>query len=80
MAEKRKPAFTILLRKPGKPNIKLELFDSNLWDAYWAYGGRSKRYRIRVDGKWFDQQKDYVGKMYFTKWEFRDLMFSNIPI
>lgn len=79
MAEKRKPTITILLKIEGKTkSTKLELFDQRLWGDG-SFGG-AKRYRIRLNGAWFDKKKGFVGNKYFTKWTFRDLFFRSLKI
>lgn len=80
MGERRKPDLIVLLRKPGKRKAgKLELFDSELWPdgKRWKFGSRAKRFRIRVNGKWNDKMQE-GNKKYFTKWEFRDLLWRSI--
>lgn len=78
MAEKRKPDVIFLLRNQGKKNQKVELFDANLFGMRNTGREQIKRYRIRINGKWFDKRKDYEGLTYFTKWEFRDLFWRSI--
>lgn len=83
MGEKRKPCFEMLLKKDGKRMAKLELFDSDLWkdggEKGWRWGTRAKRYRLRVNGKWNDKANKKNQK-YFTKWQFRDLLWRSIKI
>jgi len=73
MSEKRKSDVVILLKKQGKTN-KVELFDMEKWRMNFKHG---KRYRIRVNGKWFPykDKKPYNGPVYYTKWEIRDLIW-----
>lgn len=79
MAEKRKPVLTILLKNKGKTKSnKVELFhESQFSDDYML--NRSRRWRLRVNGRWNDKQKK-GNKKWFTKWEFRDLLFRSLDI
>jgi len=71
MGEKRKASFTILLRKQGKRKThKIELYPATMW------GGSKSFYRIRVDGKWF---QDMVGKKLFKiKHQIKDILWNSI--
>ncbi len=70
MAEKRKPAFIILLKFPGKKFTKIELFNAKAW-------GKSDRlFRLRVKGKWWPDGKFKL----FYKGEIRSLIFKSINI
>lgn len=74
MAEKRKPHLVLLLRNQrNSKSIKVELFDAKLFGYKRSPRETKKRYRIRVNGKWFPGG-------YVTKWEFRDLMFRSGPL
>lgn len=55
MAEKRKPALVVMLRKPGKRARKAEIFHASLWPQHYRMqaGQTRSRYRLRADGKWF---------------------------
>lgn len=81
MGEKRKPSFEMLLKKDGKRLGKLELFDSELWEdgMRYEFGGKAKRYRLRINGKWNDKKHEKAIK-YLTKWQFRDLLWRSIKI
>jgi len=73
MAEKRKPDMVMLLRFPGKMrNWKAELFRSSKWGRDWT----QKRYRIRVNGKWFCLPDEKIS--FFSQYEFRDLLWRSI--
>lgn len=74
MSEKRKPVLTLLLRKEGKnKSSKVEIFPAELW-GYKKFGREViGRYRLRVSGKWLNDNKGK--RVYFTKWEFRDMLF-----
>lgn len=52
MSEKRKPEYTVLLRKQGNTKArKIELFPAKYWiDKPMQYKGKV---RIRVDGIWW---------------------------
>lgn len=82
MSEKRKPDLTIVLKKPGKRAHKLELFLASKFGQHpWMTSGSwGRRYRIRTNGKWFDKTEGYKGKKFFTKWEFRDLLFKSLKM
>jgi hypothetical protein len=73
MGEKRKPTTTILLNIHGKKS-KIELFPKNLFEE--EDFSKAKRFRLRVNGKWFPKNK----KEYYTKWEFRDIFFRSIRL
>lgn len=69
MAEKRKPSFTILLRKRGKKKAnKIEVYPAALWGEW------SERYRLRVNGKWFK------GRKFVTHTEIKELVFRSIKL
>lgn len=82
MAEKRKPWVVFLLKKYGKKNIKIELFQAFLWAAkareprgapqYWL----NHRYRVRVNGKWFSKPDEKYS--FFTIYEVRDMMWRSV--
>lgn len=77
MSEIRKPYLTFLLRYDGKKkSTKLELFDAFLWNKSFGVF-RGKRYRMRVNGKWF-QTPD--GKKFFYKYEIRDIFWRSLKI
>ena len=78
MSEKRKPSHIWLLRKQGKNNTKIEFFNASLFGYKNPARQKSNKYRLRVNGKWFDNQDGYKGRTYFTKWEFRDLLFKSL--
>ena len=83
MSEKRKPYFVFLLKKEGKnKSTKIELFESELWNKSDGYQKGAKRYRLRVNGKWFKASygEHKAEQIYFTKWEIRDLIWRSIPI
>lgn len=81
MGEKRKPVFTMLLRKESKKTNKIELFPSELWEdgkrTNWE--NPANRYRLRVNGKWNDKYHEKAIK-YMTKWQFRDLLWRSIKL
>jgi len=73
MAEKRKPALTLLLRKPGNLNkpYKIELFPCQLWEKpeEKTLGKQCPKaqFRLRVNGKWFGKGREYYSVKGFTK-------------
>lgn len=80
MSEKRKPEYTILLRKRGiKQGFKIELFPEYLWTKRrrlkrkFRYGDR---FRIRFNGKWFPLDRD--NPIFITKTKIKELVFRNI--
>jgi len=73
MGERRKPTVTMLLNIHGKKS-KVELFPKGLFEYESLCG--AKRFRLRINGKWFPKKK----KEYYTKWEFRDLLFRSIRL
>jgi hypothetical protein len=82
MADKRKPMLIILLRFQGKKMLKMkkakiELFDSNLWDDGHYRCKTGGRYRIRVNGKWFNKGKEMK---YFTKTQVKNITFKSIKL
>jgi hypothetical protein len=85
MGEKRKPDLVILLTIPGKKSNKVELFRSDEWPAKYHYlGGRvsdpRNRYRIRVNGKWWPENKDGRGFNTYYKSEVFKLLQKSIKI
>ena len=66
MAEKRKPALTLLLRKPGKAEIyKIELFPESQWrEPTFKEKGL---YRLRVNGRWLGKGHEYYTVEGFCK-------------
>jgi len=74
MAEKRTPALVLLLRTPGNPRknkwFKVELFSCRDWGIW------GKQYRMRINGKWNDCKEG--NQKWFTKWQFRDILFRSI--
>lgn len=73
MAEKRKPTFVVLLRYPGnddKPKtMKIELFPEALFrDNLRTTRSQFRRFRIRVNGKWYP--KGQKGAQFFYKTTF----------
>jgi len=76
MSEKRKPIYTIVLKKPGKPTNKVEVFRRSLWlKSEINKDGRAGGYwRLRVNGKWWP-----AGEMKFvTKTQLKELFFKNL--
>ncbi len=73
MGEKRKSSTTMLLRKQGMKTHKIELFDAEDFKLPRWMLCKAKRYRIRIDGKWYKRSGEKISV--FTKWEFRDLLF-----
>jgi len=74
MSEKRKPDFIILLRKPGKLKRKLELFHQRQFESG-INGFITERYRIRLQGKWWEPDK---GVRYYTLTTIKEIVFRNI--
>ncbi len=72
MAEDRKSVVTILLRKSGKKTAKVELFPSKQW------GDIKKRFRIRVNGKWFNGSRSEMA--FYYKAQIRELVFSSLKL
>lgn len=75
MGEKRKPTYTVLLKKQGKGKHKIELFDAKLFSENTTY--RNRFYRVRVDGKWFPPTKEY-GFKFYRSYEIRDLVWKSL--
>ena len=81
MAEKRIPSIVMLLKKRSKKNSgqwvshKVEIYPVELWpDALsWCEHNR-KKFRIRVDGKWWPKGQ----KKYLTKSQIKNLVFKSI--
>jgi len=72
MSEKRKPSFTILLKKQGKTKSnKMELFDKRLFKDYNYMDGV---WRLRVNGKWFPKDKVH----FYTSNEVRNMFWRHI--
>ena len=53
MSEKRQKSASVLLKFPGKPSVKVELFPAEAW-AGKLEGARPGLYRLRVAGAWLD--------------------------
>lgn len=77
MGERRNPLWIILLKKRGKPTVKVELFEGYLFNKYYEYVGmanNTRRFRIRVKGKWWPK-----GEIQFlTKTQIKELVFKGI--
>lgn len=77
MSDKRKPIATILLKRSGKKNGKIEVFKaSDFKDSIYVGTGKCAEhcYRLRVNGKWFPEGQ----KRFFWKSEIRDMMFKGL--
>ncbi len=57
MSDKRQPVITFVLKKPGKKNYKIELFNATLWSKH-VKGSPEGRYRLRINGRWFRYHTD----------------------
>ncbi len=79
MADKRKPTLAILLRYQGNKNAKkIELFDSSLFKGGYFHGSKSPHFRIRVNGKWWN---DKDGKIIFvTKTAFKNIFSRSLKL
>ena len=74
MSEKRKPTYTLLLKKEGNTKSnKLELFDKHLFKGY-TY--KSGVWRIRANGKWFPPKSKEP--IFYTGTEVRKMFFRSI--
>jgi len=77
MGEKRKPKYTLLLKRHGNGSDgKMEMFPASLWtDAYKNSDNLGRdRFRVRTNGKWWPR-----GEMkFFTKTEIKELFFKVI--
>ena len=77
MGEKRKPKYTILLKKEGnKKSNKVELFPASLWTTHYKDRdncGRD-RFRVRVNGKWWPDNKIE----FITKTNVKELFFKTM--
>jgi len=74
MAEKRKPTYTLLLKKEGNTKSnKLELFDSEL---FVKYRNKNGVWRLRVNGKWFPANRKEP--VFYTGVEVRKMFFKQI--
>lgn len=77
MSDKRKPKYTILLKKEGNgKSNKIELFPASLWtDVYRLSDNLGRdRFRIRVNGKWWPEGK----RKFITKTEVKELLFKEM--
>lgn len=75
MADKRKPVFIFLLKKPGKKTLKVELFNKDQFTHSWV---GENRYRLRINGRWFRNEKIKKRYQFFTRYEIRDMMWRTI--
>ena len=77
MGEKRKPKYTIMLRKQSTGiNNKIEMFPASLWTSYFVDNDNLGRdhFRVRLNGQWWPK-----GKVeYFTKTYIKELIFKNL--
>ena len=77
MADKRTPDLVMLLRTPSndisknKKWTKVELYHCSKWGVW------GKKYRMRINGKWNDT-KEGNHQRWFTKWQFRDILFRSV--
>ena len=86
MSEKRKPKYTILLKRAGKKKShKIELFESKLWADNMPFRETLRhllecdRFRVRIDGKWLPEKATEQGKIeFFTTTRIKELIFRNI--
>lgn len=81
MSDIRKPYFIMMLKNQGKKKYKkIELFNAKLWKIGVFISSRKKtdRYRIRVNGKWFNDKSGNI--IFYTKTQFRDLLMRSIDI
>lgn len=72
MAEKRKPVYTMLLRKQGNTKAgKVEIYRASEFDSSYLF---KRRYRVRVNGKWWPK-----GQVRFiTPTQIKELVFRQI--
>jgi len=74
MAEKRKPSYTMLLRKQGKKKAqKIEIFPRELFEP----DTERNNYRLRVNGKWWNPPNH---PEYLTKTQIKELVFRSINL
>jgi len=73
MSEKRKPKYTILLKEQGKKSKKVELFTKSQWRGECRKDVMlgQRRFRLRVNGRWWPENK----RVFFTKTEVKELFF-----
>ena len=77
MAELRKPVISFLLKYEANNKVvrhRIELYKASLWNNLIV-----NKYRMRVNGKWFNYSKDSKEKQFFYKTEIRDLLWRSIP-
>lgn len=78
MSELRKPVLVFMLKRPGKKSWKCELFDASAFRQRPRDGKTARRYRVRVNGRWYGEKGKGKAKTYFTRWEFRDILWKSI--
>ena len=81
MSEKRKPVMILFARKEGqRKQQKVEIFRAcDFEESDWRKEWSNKKYRLRVNGKWFPKAKDGKrSKVYFYRTEIRDLFWRSI--
>lgn len=83
MSEKRQSCMVWMLRFRGKSH-KIELFQARLWKpgfftnlrrGVFATEELRCRYRLRINGKWFNGDN---GPIAYTRTEFRDALFRSL--
>lgn len=78
VSEKRKPQIVMLLRKSGKKNLKVELFNArDFRQDDPSASHKCGRYRIRVNGRWYKDGRS-TKYTFLTKWQFRDLLWRSL--
>lgn len=75
MGEKRKPSYTMLLKKHGNDGktktMKVETFYRFLWPEENKCDGM---WRLRINGKWFPRDIEY--KKFYTKTQVKEMVFK----
>ncbi|MDD4970721.1 MAG: hypothetical protein PHT07_14940 [Paludibacter sp.] len=88
MSENRKPSIVFLIRFQGmklknvrqdelpQKSHKIELFDSTLWKQGDFFS--RKKFRLRINDKWYNGNNDKDDILFLSKWEIRDILWKSI--
>lgn len=77
MAIKDKPVCVFLLRYPGKKTQKVEIFSAGACgrkvEERWT-----RKFRLRVNGRWWGGRGKGKEITELTRWEIRDLLWRSL--
>jgi hypothetical protein len=76
MSEKRKPDITLLLKNEAKKTYKIELFSAEKFKINLIRN--AKRYRLRINGKWFGKKGKGAYKDVYTFYQIKNAVWDVI--